>query len=1085
MRIAVALVTALVLLTVSVTAQSEFEGGKIESIDISIDGAPALNGTGEAYLRTIREALGETYAAVRIRDSLDQLYQQKDIELIEVSARRNDAGNISLTFSLKRKTRAKSVKIEIAPVTEGKVTEQELIYKLDLLDPGAVVSEETLQKNSNSILEYLRERGFLRARVDYKQQLDAPSEASVVFNVQPGVPARVEAVNIKIDGLDSAEIAKGLKLKTGDIYTREAMNADAERIRSYLIEHEFLAPTLTEAQPVYDGDSNTISITYSGNTGPKVEILVDSEEGKIGKSTRNKLLPVAREGTLDYAAIIEGERRLENYYQEKGYFFAVVTPVCSVIPASETAQDEPSSAESEAQCSSLSSSDFTDKKAVVKYRVNLDRRLKLNDIRLRGTTQFTIDEIVPVLESQRANILGIIPLFGYGRGYTSNRILEQDAATIRSLLRELGYRDATVRSDLGVSPDGENLIITFVVEEGKPTKVIKVSVTGNSAIPSTQLLPLVDGAVDNNLSPAKVRIGQRKLSALYASEGYFDAKIDYSIDLSVPANENEERTANVIYTVRNEGVPVYISRILITGNDRTKEDSIRRALVIESGNLLKATDIYLSEQNLYESDVFSLVEIKPQPVGNRPGGGRNVDVIINVVEQPSRIATYGGGFSTDVGWSGFADLRYLNLFGSLRQGGARISWSQRQQIIQLDFVDPRFLRYKENRFAPLTISAQYQRDATVTRFFRSAFDRGTFGIVQRIDEDGNPIDEFGAPAGDPTLNRLTLSAETNRTISRKNRSLLFVRYRFEDARLYNIDSLLIKDLLVPDSRIRTSGFGATFVRDTRKNCLSRYTVLDRIAKGEEEEPCRYSASDPTHGDFLTADYNVSLPALGANIGFNKFQASYNFFRTFPRLRNTTFAARAVIGLASVFKENPRFGPPDFPGLEKILPISERFFAGGSTTLRGFSFEEAGPRVVVVPEGTFRNSDGEIVTLDPFTVPFGGNALAVVNLEARMPVSKSVRLVPFYDGGNVYRRVSDIFKAPDVPDTDYFQRNLIMKWSHTVGVGLRLKTPIGGEFAVDYGYLLNPPSFFIPQTMGPPAILQLSPSRFHFRFSQAF
>jgi hypothetical protein len=51
--------------------------------------------------------------------------------------------------------------------------------------------------------------------------------------------------------------------------------------------------------------------------------------------------------------------------------------------------------------------------------------------------------------------------------------------------------------------------------------------------------------------------------------------------------------------------------------------------------------------------------------------------------------------------------------------------------------------------------------------------------------------------------------------------------------------------------------------------------------------------------------------------------------------------------------------------------------------------------------------------------------------------------------------------------------------------MRLKTPVGGEFAVDYGYLLNPPSFFIPQTMGPPAILKLSPSRFHFRFSQAF
>ena len=59
--------------------------------------------------------------------------------------------------------------------------------------------------------------------------------------------------------------------------------------------------------------------------------------------------------------------------------------------------------------------------------------------------------------------------------------------------------------------------------------------------------------------------------------------------------------------------------------------------------------------------------------------------------------------------------------------------------------------------------------------------------------------------------------------------------------------------------------------------------------------------------------------------------------------------------------------------DRLLPISERFFSGGSTTLRGFPFEEAGPRQVIVPEGQFRNSEGDVINLDPFTVPIGGNA----------------------------------------------------------------------------------------------------------------
>src|SRR5690606_22440497 len=302
-----------------------------------------------------------------------------------------------------------------------------------------------------------------------------------------------------------------------------------------------------------------------------------------------------------------------------------------------------------------------------------------------------------------------------------------------------------------------------------------------------------------------------------------------------------------------------------------------------------------------------------------------------------------------------------------------------------DFVDPRFLKDGEKRYAPLTVSAQYQRDSTVTRFFRSAFDQGTFGIVQRVDEEGNPIDEFGAPAGDPTLNRLTLTAESNKTISRRDRSILFFRYRFEDVRLTNIRSLLIRDLLEPDSRIRISGFGATFVRDTRERCNIEYSILEIIARGEPGDPCRYNVSDPTNGSYFTAEYNVSVPALGANIGFHKFQASYNVYYTLTGLRNTTLAARGILGLASVFSKRERFASEQFPDLEGILPISERFFAGGSNTLRGFDFESAGPRVVIVPQGEFINRDGEPVFLDPFTIPFGGNGLAVVNLEARVPI----------------------------------------------------------------------------------------------------
>jgi outer membrane protein insertion porin family len=94
-------------------------------------------------------------------------------------------------------------------------------------------------------------------------------------------------------------------------------------------------------------------------------------------------------------------------------------------------------------------------------------------------------------------------------------------------------------------------------------------------------------------------------------------------------------------------------------------------------------------------------------------------------------------------------------------------------------------------------------------------------------------------------------------------------------------------------------------------------------------------------------------------------------------------------------------------------------------------------------------------------------------------------VPFYDGGNVFRRVSDIFKKGcDIDPADPNGQNLCAKWSHTVGLGFRVKTPLG-PFAVDYGYVLNPSEFIVPQFGGATAIHRLSRTQIHFRFGQTF
>ena len=1074
----------------NIYAQNKYEDRPLSDVTIAFTGADKDISAADQFRATVRSILGDKYSAVKIRQSLQSLYDTDRIVSAEVEATEN-AGGVGLRYVIKRKTKAEKVVINVGPTVGAKVTEEQLLSRIDLLNVGNTVTDRILQNNADLIQTYLRDRGFYNAEVKYTQTpLDNPTNVVVTFQVDPNTQATVRNFNINIKGFDkipdfnAAKVRQDLELQPGAYFSNSRLDGDIAAIRKSLIKADFLAPDLNTPKKIFYPEKNAFDITLDGDIGPKVNVEVEAGEKKVSEGTQEAVLPIKTEGSLEQSTIIQGERKLRNYYQERGYFFAAVSTSCAVKPA--FSDDESGGVKNETRefCSNLSGSDLYGKEVAIKYNVNLNRRLKLVDIRIEGTDKLTYQDVAPVLDTQKASLIGLIPKLGYGRGYTSNEILEDDRQRLQSIMRELGYRQAQVNVRQGVSPAGDDLIITFAVKEGIPTKITDVAITGNKEVPTATLENTLPDLENKNYSQARARNGVKKLSEYYSNEGFYDAKVVYSI-VELPDEPNAaEDKVKLVYTVEKEGKKVFIGRILVNGNDMTKRDAILKAINLEPNDVLRSKDIFTSEQNLYATDVFKQVEIKPEPAGQTPDGNRLSDVIINLDEQKPRVITYGGGYSTDEGAFGSFDIRNVNLLGKLLQGGARVQMSQRLQLVQLTYVNPRFIREAKNRFAPLTLTASYQRDSRVTRFFRSTFDQGTSGIVQRIDEKGNPINVFGEKTGNPTINRLTLTAETSRTISQKSRTLLFLRYRFEDVRLFNVESLLVADLLRPDARVRTSGFIASFVRDTRENCNQKQSVLDLVQRGEVTDPCRYNTSDPTRGSFLTVDFNTSQRILGANVGFNKFQATYQTYFTFPRLNNLTLAGRTIIGLAKVSSKKNRFTDPQLQELNGTLPISERFFAGGSTTLRGFEFEGAGPRVVIAPQGTFRNNKGEIVTLNPFTVPFGGNALAIVNLEARIPLNNTFQVVPFYDGGNVFRRVGDIFKPPPVQQNNVFLSNLRAVWSNTVGLGFRIKTPFGAA-AVDYGYLLNPPQFLVPQTDGSNAIFRLPPSHIHFRFSQSF
>jgi outer membrane protein assembly complex protein YaeT len=1203
-----AAVVVVAVVAEGVSDLSRYEGRTVASVEVVYEGA-ARNETGEGELRRLLTVAPNTpFSAVRVRESLQALFdsgrvENARVEAVEVRVAAGVGGAavpVALRFVVRPQVRVTDVQLDLVgaaaasspPPGGAPVTADELRARLNLLDPGARVSEQTLRAGADAIQVYLRDRGYFRADVTYTRTLDAAGTGAIVaYSVNPGAQATVEAFNIQITGFDAATVRPDLRLAVGAPFTRTALGEDVGRIRRAIMGQGFLAPQLGEAQTVIDPARNTITVNLTGGIGPRVNVEVTGFE--VGDKKREELLPVKREGSIDQATVTEGGRRLKNHLQEQGYFFADVSATCAVdrpappaptfsaaapstaaptvaapavaapnqtppaaTPANPNAATitspattanpnaaPPANADPKAAtnatsanpnvvtsdplaqavvdplvapgaCDNLNPRELSGRTVNINYTVEQGRRFKLSEIRIEGTEKLTYDDLAEELRSEPASgLLGLIPFLGSRRGYTSRELLVRDRRTVEARMRDFGYRRATVEVRQGVAIDSEDLIITFAVTEGPLTRVAGVDFRGNQLYTTERLREEPCRAAAFRSEPCTIVAGPfartlaradgERVRNLYARDGYIDAEVRVDV-IELPKRGDDEQV-RLVYNV-TEGGKVFINRIIINGNEgttpdarmRTKREAILEAIPLKEGEVLRSDRLAEAERVLYETNAFRQVIIRTEAAGETAAGFRRRDVIVDVEELKPRRLDYGGGYSTDSGPLGLFELRNNNLFGQLRQGALRTRASRTQQLFRLEYFDPRFRTYGRQRFSPLTVSAQYQRDINVTRFFRSTIDRGNFGIVQRLDEEGRPIDEFGMRAGEPTINRFTFNIETQRIIQQRSRTILFLRYNYEDVRLFNIQSLLVAPILRPDKAVRLSRFGTTLARDTRDRQF-----------------------DPSRGEFLTVDFAVALKQLGGNLSFTKLLATYRRYFRFggppdtlllaserggllgglqSRVRGTVFAVNLNLGVAGLFNPTDRNGDGTIDDVDLTLPISERFFTGGSTTLRGFAFEEAGPRLAVCPTGSgvgsqinvpncaggiFRDMNGDPVALNPFTVPVGGNAMAVVNLEARVPLTKTFQIVPFYDGGNVFRRIGDIFGRNDRRPGDTINtRNLRVQWTHTVGLGLRVRTPIGA-LGIDYGFLVNPPEFEVPQFAGPPAIARLRRTQFHFRFGQAF
>ncbi len=744
---------------------------------------------------------------------------------------------------------------------------------------------------------------------------------------------------------------------------------------------------------------------------PPAQVKVSEIQNfKLSQKTQRELLPVMTQG-FSRSLMRLGERRLREHLQEAGYFFAEVKARCEPESCAGASPDDP---------------------VMVVYDVRPNAIHELKEIRIEGSDLVKLKDIQSELQSQPESAAGANPFLrrlpfvgGYVRGLTSNDRLKNDEELIRRKLLDFGFRNARVKSRLAVNPDNDDLIVIFNVEPGEQSEIADVAVRGNVVMPSAELFDAIPIQAGEAFSVSRAQAGTQQIKLLYAGRGFLEATVEPEII------ETDKDRVRVIYNI-NEGARAVVTQIEINGTTKTGKGWVRRYYDFKQGDTLTPDKIRQTQRDLYATNAFREVNVRAEPLGGDDGTAHKVS--INLTEARPLLFVYGLGYSTDDGVRGLAEIANTNLGGSLNALSLRLRASRRERFSQVSFTDLRPFGFR----LPTTISAFYNRTGNLRPFVRRGLDAS--GQVVDIEEGGS----FG-------VERFAAFIQTERKLS--ERASLRFRYNLERARLLDFQSLPQTEVTRNEEAIRLGMFSAGISHDTRDSVIN-----------------------PTRGQLVSADHAVAARIFGGNESFNKFFATYQRYHTLdqftPLLGDSTLAFSARIGLAATFRAADRDGNGVIDDDDRSLPISERFFSGGATTLRGFRFETAGPQAVSEPELGAKDRcdtpdrDRSKPCVLPALIPLGGEALAVFNLELRYPLTGRLRLVPFYDLGNVFRRARE-FRFGSM--------------TNTVGLGLRINTPLG-PIGVDYGFLIDPPSFL---TMPGGATLRQPRGAIHVRFGQTF
>jgi outer membrane protein insertion porin family len=489
----------------------------------------------------------------------------------------------------------------------------------------------------------------MRKSGDWRYILALMAALFAAVAIEPvGVPAPAQAQgsairDIRVTGnrrVEPETVRSYLKFNVGDAY-------DASRV-DQSIKSLFATGLFSDVR--IDRDGAGVLITVVEN--PVINQVAFEGNSEVDKDTLKNEVQLKPRSVFTRARVQADVQRILDVYRRQGRFAASVEPKIIELDSN---------------------------RVNLVFEINEGAATKVKAINFIGNRAFSDSQLRDIITTTQSG------LFDFIKGtniYDPDR-LSLDRELLRQYYMKNGYADARIVSaGAELDRDGSGFFITFVVDEGELFNFGTIEIESQLANVDPKALRGELLTVSGNLyNQALMDKTMERLTLVVSEQGFAFARVRPRA-----AREPGTRLIGVTYLI-DEGPRIYIERINIIGNLRTRDYVVRREFRLAEGDAYNPLMIDKAKKRLQTLGFFKTVEVKRRP-GSAPD---RVVLDVEVVEQSTGELSFGAGYSTSEGVIGDVSITERNLLGRGQFLRLRVAGSAERMQIDLSFTEPRFL----------------------------------------------------------------------------------------------------------------------------------------------------------------------------------------------------------------------------------------------------------------------------------------------------------------------------------------------------------------------------------------------------------